>query len=46
MDAIDMRPETVTLVNGEEKKEIPAAEAKIGDIMLVRPENGYLWMAS
>lgn len=37
MDAIDMRPETVTLVNGEEKKEIPAAEAKIGDIMLVRP---------
>lgn len=37
MDAIDMRPETVTLVNGEEKKEIPAAEAKPGDIMLVRP---------
>ena len=37
MDAIDMRPETVTLVNGEDKKEVPAAEAKVGEWMLVRP---------
>ena len=34
MDAIDLRPETVILESGET---IPAADAKIGDILIVRP---------
>ena len=34
MDAIDLRPEVVILENG---KTIPAAQARIGDILLVRP---------
>lgn len=37
MDAVDMRPETVNLVIGEEVRVIPAGEAQIGDILLVRP---------
>ena len=37
MEAVDLRPETVTLVLGEELRTIPAAEAKIGDILLIRP---------
>ena len=34
MQAVDLRPETVTLTSGET---IPAAQAKVGDILLVRP---------
>ena len=34
MDAVDLRPETVTLASGET---IPAAEAKVGDLLLVKP---------
>ena len=37
MDALDLRPETVALIQGNEVKTIPAAEAKVGDIILVRP---------
>lgn len=37
MDAVDMRPEVVNLVQGEEVKIIGAEEAKIGDVLLVRP---------
>lgn len=37
LETVDMRPENVILVNGEERKEIPAAEAKIGDLLLIRP---------
>lgn len=37
MDAVDMRPETVTLVIGEDTKTIPAEEAVVGDIILIRP---------
>lgn len=37
MDALDLRPETVGLMQGEEVSIIPAAEAKVGDIVLVRP---------
>lgn len=32
-----MRPETVSLAEGDEIKIIPAADAKTGDILLVRP---------
>ena len=34
MEAVDLRPEVVRLVSGEE---IPAEEAKAGDLLLVRP---------
>jgi Cd2+/Zn2+-exporting ATPase len=37
MAAIDLRPETVTLVHGDHTETIAAADAKIGDILLVRP---------
>ena len=37
MKAVDMRPETVQLVQGDEVTTIPAAEAKVGDVVLVRP---------
>ena len=37
MDAVDMRPETVTLVDGDKTRTIPAGEAKTGDILIVRP---------
>ena len=36
MDAVDMRPETVNLLVGEEVRIIPAADAHVGDILLVR----------
>ncbi len=36
MDAVDMRPEVVNLLVGEEVKVIPAADAHVGDILLVR----------
>lgn len=37
MEAVDLRPEVVQLVDGETVREIPAGEAKIGDVVLVRP---------
>lgn len=37
MEAVDMRPETVSLADGDDIKVIPAADAKSGDILLVRP---------
>ena len=37
MEAVDLRPEVVQLVENGEVREIPAADAKVGDILLVRP---------
>ena len=37
MEAVDLRPETVNLVHGEEIAVIPAGEAQVGDLLLVRP---------
>ena len=37
MDAVDLRPETVHLMVGEEAVEIAAEEAKVGDVLLIRP---------
>lgn len=37
MDAIDMRPEVVSLVKGSSVTVIPAEEAAVGDILLIRP---------
>ena len=37
MEAVDMRPETVHLLIGEQSTEIPAEDAVVGDILLVRP---------
>lgn len=37
MEAIDMRPEVVNLIQGKEVQVIPAKEAKVGDLLLVRP---------
>ena len=34
MEAVDLRPEVVTLASGET---IPAADVKVGDVLLVRP---------
>ncbi len=34
MDAVDLRPETVTLANGQV---VPAGEAQVGDALLIRP---------
>ncbi len=36
MEAVDLRPEVVNLLVGEEVRVIPAAEANVGDILLVR----------
>lgn len=36
MDAVDMRPEVVNLLVGEDVKVIPAEDAHVGDILLVR----------
>ena len=36
MSAVDMRPEVVNLVNGDEVEIIPAEDANVGDIILVR----------
>lgn len=36
MEAVDLRPEVVNLVHGNEVEVIPAEDAKIGDILLVR----------
>ena len=45
MDAVDMRPETVTRTRGGETEVIPAGEAQIGDILMIRAENGFPWTA-
>lgn len=37
MEAVDMRPEVVHLIQGREVQVIPAKEAKVGDLVLVRP---------
>lgn len=37
MDAVDMRPETVNRIHGEDIENIPAEDAQIGDILQVRP---------
>ncbi len=37
MEAVDLRPEVVQLVGGGTVREIPAGEAQIGDILVVRP---------
>lgn len=37
MDAVDMRPETVTLVTDEKAQTIDAESAAVGDILLIRP---------
>lgn len=37
MEAIDLRPEVVNLVQGNSFQLIPAEEASIGDILLIRP---------
>lgn len=37
MDAVDMRPETVSVVNEDQVTVVPANNAKPGDILLVRP---------
>lgn len=37
MAAVDLRPETVTRLNGDTAETIPAAQAQVGDVLLVRP---------
>lgn len=37
MDAVDLRPEVVQRVKGDDLETIPAEEAEIGDILLIRP---------
>ena len=37
MAAVDLRPEVVQLVLGDDVRQIPAGEAKVGDLLLVRP---------
>lgn len=37
MEAVDLRPEVVQLVKGDATETIPAEDAKIGDIVLIRP---------
>ena len=37
MEAVDLRPETVNLMVGEDVMEIAAEEAKVGDVVLIRP---------
>ena len=37
MEAMDLRPETVTRLHDDHNEVIPAEDAKIGDLLLVRP---------
>ena len=37
MDAVDLRPEVVNLMDGDSVQVIPAQQARIGDLVLVRP---------
>jgi Cd2+/Zn2+-exporting ATPase len=36
-EALDLRPETVSRLHGETAEVIPAEEARIGDVLLIRP---------
>nr|WP_286151995.1 heavy metal translocating P-type ATPase [Sporofaciens musculi] len=37
MEAVDLRPENVNLIKDDDVKIIPARDAKVGDIILIRP---------
>ena len=37
MEAVDLRPETVTRLEGNNMTVIPAEQARVGDVLLVRP---------
>ena len=37
MDAVDLRPEVVNLVAGDDVQVIPSEDAQVGDVLLVRP---------
>lgn len=37
MDAVDLRPEVVNLVAGDDVQVIPSENAQVGDVLLVRP---------
>ena len=37
MEAVDLRPEVVQLVRGDQVLQIPAKDAEVGDLLLVRP---------
>lgn len=37
MEAVDLRAEVVHLLDGDEIRDIPAEEAQVGDVLLVRP---------
>lgn len=37
MEAVDLRPEVVNLIRGNDVESIPAKDAKVGDIILIRP---------
>ena len=37
MDAVDLRPEVVNLVAGDDIQVIPSEDAQVGDVLLVRP---------
>ena len=37
MEAVDLRPEVVQLVEGDTVRQIPAEEAEVGDVLVVRP---------
>ena len=37
METVDLRPETVNLLRGQDTRVIPAGQAQVGDMILVRP---------
>ena len=37
MEAVDLRPETINLISGGDVKTLPAEQANVGDILLIRP---------
>ena len=37
MKAVDMRPEIVNRIHGGQVEVIPAADAQVGDLLLIRP---------
>jgi len=37
MEAVDMRPEVVNVVRGDKVMEIPAKDAVVGDVLVIRP---------
>ena len=42
----DMRPEVVNLVSGNDTTVIPAEDANVGDILLIRPGDRSRWTVS